>query len=126
MDAHRVERISAALKEELAELIGYEMEDPRLEPVRVDEVRVAPDGKHALVLVSISGEPEQRRAALEALVKASNYLRREISSRLQVFHLPDLRFEISPDPEEVARMDRLFKRAARQHRKASAGLKKNP
>ena len=125
MDAHRVERISTALKEELAELIGYEMEDPRVGDVRVDDVRVAPDGKHALVLVTVPGAEKDQQAALAALMGAENYLRREVASRLQVHHIPDLRFEVSRDPEEVARMERLFKRAEKQHRKVSSAVEKS-
>ena len=30
MDARRAERVSEAVREELAEIIGFEMEDPRL------------------------------------------------------------------------------------------------
>jgi ribosome-binding factor A len=125
MDPHRIERISEALKEELAELIGYEMEDPRLEPVRVDDVRLAPDAKRALVLVTVPGGEEEQQAALDALMGASHYLRRELSSRLQLYHVPDLRFEMSRDPVEVARIDRLFKRAEKQHRKIASSVEKN-
>jgi len=125
MDAHRVERISIALKEELAELVGYELEDPRLEQVRVEDVRVAPDGKHALVLVTVPGVEKEQKAALAALMGASNHLRRELAARLQLFHVPDLRFEVSRDPDEVARIERLFKRAEKQHRKVASSLEKN-
>lgn len=124
MDPHRVERVSIALKEELAELVGYELEDPRLEQVRVEDVRVAPDGKHALVLVTAPGAGKEQKAALAALMGASNYLRREVAARLQLFHVPDLRFEVSRDPEEVARIERLFKRAEKQHRKVASSLEK--
>jgi ribosome-binding factor A len=125
MDAHRVERMSIALKEELVELVGYELEDPRLEPVRVDDVRVAPDGKHALVLVTVPGAEPEQKAALAALMGASNYLRGELSARLLLYHVPDLRFEVSRDPDEVARIERLFKRAERQRRKFESSLKKS-
>jgi ribosome-binding factor A len=124
MDAHRVERISIALKEELAELVGYELEDPRLDLVRVDDVRVAPDGKHALVLVTVPGAEPEQKAALAALMGASNYLRGELSFRLQIYHIPDLRFEVSRDPKELARIERLFKRAEKQHRKFASSLEK--
>jgi ribosome-binding factor A len=125
MDAHRIERISIALKEELAELVGYELEDPRLEPVRLDDVRVAPDGKHALVLVTVPGTEQEQKAALAALMGASNYLRRQVAARLQLYHVPDFHFEVSRDPEEVARIDRLFKRAEKQHRKVESSLEKS-
>ncbi|MDX6289927.1 MAG: hypothetical protein QOH42_1726, partial [Blastocatellia bacterium] len=38
---HRPERIAETLREEIAQIVGYELEDPRLTLVTVTEVRVA-------------------------------------------------------------------------------------
>ena len=43
MDQHRAERVSETVREELAEIIGFELEDPRLAAVDVTDVRVAPN-----------------------------------------------------------------------------------
>ena len=40
---HRPERIAETLREEIAQIVGYELEDPRLTLVTVTEVRVADD-----------------------------------------------------------------------------------
>ena len=40
---HRTERIADTLREEIAQIVGYELEDPRLTMVTVTEVRVADD-----------------------------------------------------------------------------------
>ena len=39
MDVRRILRVSEAVKEELNEIIGFEMEDPRLLEVEVTESR---------------------------------------------------------------------------------------
>ena len=59
MDEHRVRRVSEAVKEELSEIIGFEMSDPRLTAVDVTEVHVSPDSRHALVKVEVSGDEQE-------------------------------------------------------------------
>ena len=48
---HRVERISEALREELTELIGFELSDPRMGSATVTEVQISPDKRHAFVRI---------------------------------------------------------------------------
>ena len=49
MDPHRTERVSEALREELGEMIAYELSDPRVVEATVTEVLVTPGMKHAQV-----------------------------------------------------------------------------
>ena len=65
MDQHRAERVSETVREELAEIIGFELEDPRLAIVDVNDVQVAPDLRHAHVRVALSGDEREQRAALQ-------------------------------------------------------------
>ena len=47
MDSHRTERVSEALREELGEIIAYELSDPRIGDATVTEVLLSPDMRHA-------------------------------------------------------------------------------
>ena len=67
MDEHRVRRVSEAVREELSEIIGFEMSDPRLGPVDVIEVQVGPDSRHAHVTVEIAGDEQEQEQDLAAL-----------------------------------------------------------
>jgi ribosome-binding factor A len=40
---HRLERITEAIREELSEMIGYEMADPRVGSAIVTEVQISHD-----------------------------------------------------------------------------------
>ena len=51
MDERRTKRVSEALREEIAEIVGFELDDPRLRFVEVTGVTVAPGGRYARVLV---------------------------------------------------------------------------
>ena len=74
MDEHRTRRVSEAVSEELAEIIGFEMDDPRLADVSVTSADVSPDMRHAHVKVAIdtdagaegAGRPGTRQIVPEA------------------------------------------------------------
>ncbi len=118
MDPHRAQRISEALREELAEIIEYELSDPRLRGVTVTAVLVTPDLKHAHVSVSPGAE------ALEALEHARNYLRRELSSRLRLYRIPELHFEAEDSSRPASRVDELLDRIRKTREKSSRSQEK--
>ena len=111
MDPHRAERVSEALREELSEIIGYEMSDPRIGMVTVTEVHVDPGMRHAHVRVQVSGNEQEQQESLEALDHARNYLRRELSARLVLYRVPELHFEAERWPDAASRVEQLLKRA---------------
>ena len=90
MDPHRAERVAETFREELSEIIIYEMTDPRLAGLTVGQVHVTPDMRHAYVSVLTDAAKEED--ALLALESARNYLRRELAARTRLFRLPELHF----------------------------------
>ena len=111
MDERRTLRVAEALREELAELIGFELDDPRLAEVDVTEVHVSPDARHASVKVALHGDEHSQNQALAALAHAGGYLRRELAARLQLRHVPELHFERDKNPDAESRVDFLLRRA---------------
>ena len=111
MDPHRAERVSEALREELSEIIGYEMGDPRIGMAVVTEVHVDPGMRHAYVHVQVSGSEKELQESLEALDKARHYLRREVAARLTLFRVPELHFEAGRSSDAESRLEQLLKRA---------------
>ena len=93
MDAIRLQRVSEQIREELTELIEYEMSDPRVEGVTVTDVHIAPDGRKARVMVALTSG-ESREDAMEALEHARAYLRTQVANRLSLHRTPDLQFEL--------------------------------
>ncbi len=99
------------MKEELAEIIGFETSDPRLLPVTVTDVHVSPDSRHARVTVAVRGEPTEEKQALAALEHAKHFLRHELAVRLSLRHVPELHFEIDRTDGSEDRIEILLKRA---------------
>jgi len=111
MDERRTLRVAEAVREELAELIGFELDDPRLIGVDVTDVHVSPDGRHANVRVALRGDERTQNQSLAALEHAGGYLRRELAGRLQLRHVPELRFERDKNPDVESRVEFLLRRA---------------
>lgn len=110
MDSHRAERVSEALREELVELIEYEMTDPRVAGITVTQVFVDPGLKHAQVRLAMPPDEQARKEALEALEHARNFLKRELAHRLQLYRMPELHFGADLDSGLTKKMDHLMKR----------------
>jgi ribosome-binding factor A len=114
MQEHRSRRVSAAVREELSEIIGFELSDPRLASVDVTDVTVSPDSRHALVKVGLGGSEHEQNQAMAALEHASNYLRHELASRLNLRKIPELHFEPDYYPDAATRVEILLKRAKKK------------
>lgn len=111
MDERRTARVSEAVREELSEMIGFEMEDPRMSSVDVTDVHVSPDSRHATVKVALRGSEKEQRQALAALDHAAAYLRHQLAMRLELRHVPELHFEQERHPDAESRVDVLLRRA---------------
>ncbi|MBV9301228.1 MAG: 30S ribosome-binding factor RbfA [Acidobacteriaceae bacterium] len=113
MDSHRAERVSEALREELGEMIAYELSDPRIGEVTITEVLVSPDMKHAQIRLHLGDETGQQQQTLEALDGARHFLRRQLTERLNLYRVPELHFEADVLSPVTARVDHILKRIRR-------------
>jgi len=114
MDERRAQRVSEAIREELSELIGFELDDPRVTSVDVTEVHLSPDSRHCHVKVILGGEGREQEQALAALEQARHYLRHELASRLNLRKVPELHFEADRWAGVDGRVELLLKRAKKK------------
>lgn len=122
MDERRTLRVSEAVREELAELIGFELDDPRVAEVAVTEAHVSPDGRYAHLKVAAGGDERRQREALAALDHARHYLRHELATRLSLRRVPELHFELDRHPDADNRLEILLRRA----KKTRSRVEKQP
>lgn len=122
---HRTERITEALREELAELVEYEMSDPRVSGIVVTDVQISPDKHHAHVRIGFPPESDASEA-LQALDHARSFLRRQLAHRLEMYRIPDLRFEPDMSPNLAGRMEQLLKRIRKGRPKGSVDPEEKP
>jgi ribosome-binding factor A len=113
MDPRRSERLSEALRSELEEILQYELTDPRIDVANVAEVLITPDGKHARVRLNLNGDRAWQEQTLDALDHAKSFIKHELMHRLDLFRLPEIRFEAALSAELPQRVDSLLKRVRR-------------
>jgi ribosome-binding factor A len=113
MDPRRSERLSEAIREELDEMISYELSDPRIDTAGVAEVAVSPDARTARVRVLMTGDAASQKQCLEALNGAKAYIRRELAQRIDLFRIPELHFEAAVSAALGSRIEHLLKRVKR-------------
>ena len=101
-------RIADTLREEIAQIVGYELEDPRLTMVTVTEVRVADDLRDASVYVTVEGDEHEHELALRALRHAAPYVRKQLGFSLNLRHTPVLHFVRDTVEEKAERVDALL------------------
>ncbi len=104
----RAERLGEALREEVAQLIAYELKDPRLGLVTVTRVEVSADLSHARVQVGVLGGEAERRQSLEALRGAAGFVRRALGQRLRIRQVPEIEFRYDKGLDATERVARLL------------------
>jgi ribosome-binding factor A len=114
---HRSERIADTLREEIAQIVGYELEDPRLTMVTVTDVRVAENLRDASVYVTVHGDEHEHQEALKALEHAAPYVRKQLGFSLNLRHTPVLHFVRDTVEEKAERVDALLEEIGRNELK---------
>lgn len=103
----RTDRVEELLKEEIAGVLR-EVGDPRVGFVTVMDIEVSPDLRHARVYVSVLGDEEEKTGAIEALQRASGFVRVRIGEVVTLKYLPQLHFVLDRTLEKAARIDQLI------------------
>lgn len=105
----RVDRVNELLRSEISFLIARQIKDPRVAGViSVTEVVASNDLRSARVFVSVMGQDDDRREALEGIRSAASFLRRELRERVNLRHTPHLTFLLDDSIEEGDRVLRLM------------------
>ena len=110
----RPERVAERMKREVAAIVARELRDPRLSGlVSVTDVEVTHDLSFARIYVSVLEEGLDRKQALEALTRASGYVRRLLAPRLGLREVPELRFVLDTSIERGARVEEILRKLER-------------
>ena len=106
----RSDRVKELIGEEVSRIIQFDLKDPGLGFVTVTGVEMPSDLKTAIVYVSVYGDENQVKQNLEALSRASGYIRREIGRRINLKYTPQVTFEYDRSREYASRIDTLLRR----------------
>ena len=104
----RPEQLAEVIREEVSQIVGFELEDPRVETVTVTDVRVTENLRDASVYVTVEGTEAEKVAAMKALQKAAPYVRRQLGVALNLKYTPELHFVRDTVEEAAARVEALL------------------
>jgi ribosome-binding factor A len=105
---HRPERVADIFREEISQIVGYELQDPRLSAVTVTDVRLSDNLKTARVYVTVTGDENEHRLALAALRHAAPYVRKQLGLSLNLSRTPEIHFVRDRVEEAGERVDKLL------------------
>ena len=92
--AHRIQRVSSLMRQEISGLLQRQVKDPRLGNfITVTEVVTSSDLKYAKVFVSGISDKVEKQEVLSVLASASGFFRRELARHLKLRYTPELSFQ---------------------------------
>ena len=105
----RLDRVNELLRTEISQLLARQIKDPRLSGViTVTRVSASNDLRTARVYISVMGDKETKRTALDGIQSAASFLRRELRGRVTMRHTPFLTFDLDESMEEADQILRLM------------------
>jgi ribosome-binding factor A len=106
---HRNDRLAEQIREEVSQIVGYELRDERVGFATVTDVRMMPDLSSVRVFVSILGDTAEQIEGLAALNRASGYVRKLLAPRIRTKRVPTLIFELDDLLERGSRIETILK-----------------
>lgn len=118
MRGHRAGRLAEELREQIADIVGSKLSDPRIGFVTITRVELVPDGSFARVFFGVLGDEAARERTKQGLAKAEGFVRREVARRIRLRQPPEIRFEYDKGLDAADRVGRLLGEIAASPRSA--------
>lgn len=107
----RIDKINEEMRRELAAVIR-ELKDARIPMMTsVVAVNVTNDLRYAKAYISVMGDEQTQKKALEGLKSAAGFVRREMGRRVDLRYTPEFVFVLDHSIEHGARIDELLKKS---------------
>lgn len=121
---HRLAMMAREFLREIAKIVNFEMQDPRMKMVTITKVEPAPDVKTAKVYFSMIADEKGRAEAVRALQDARNFIRAQLRARMKsVRYIPELMFRFDQSIEGSIRISKLIDKVAAEREEAEASRK---
>lgn len=115
----RSQRVAEQIRRELADLLQFEVKDPRIGRITVTEVEVSGDMAHAKVYYSAPFAEQETGELQKGLEKSAGFLRGQLAKRMLLRTVPQLHFIYDASIDRGMRLSRLIDEALAPERPAS-------
>ncbi len=104
----RLQRVADRVRQELSEMLIREINDPRLKNIFITDVKIDKELAFADIYFSAIEGSSRSAEILAGLESASGFLRRTLSSRVELRAFPRLRFHWDPTPENADHIEKVL------------------
>lgn len=110
-DHTRPRRVAEQIQRELADLIQFELKDPRIGLVTLTDVEVTPDYAHAKVYFTLLSREHPLPETLAGLERSAGFLRSQLARRMSLRVVPQLHFVFDASVERGMHLSQLIDEA---------------
>lgn len=108
VSSNRAKRIADRIREELSEMLIFDIKDPRLASATFTDVSVDRELAYADIYVSSIQGSESTQDIITACEGAKGYLRSELARRIELRTFPQLRFHWDPTLDRAEHIEKLL------------------
>ena len=103
----KIERINHMIMEEVSKILMLEVKDERFKFVTVTDCDTSNDLSYCKVYVTVL-EQEKKEETLKALNNASSFIRGELAKRIEIRHIPELKFIYDESVSYGEKIDKII------------------
>jgi len=107
----RMERIEKLVKQESSIILQEDVNDPAIGGVIITDIEITRDMRIAKIYCTFSdNDPGKKSETLQALKRASRFVRREISKRISLKFIPAISFREDLTEKRSRSIDEVFEK----------------
>lgn len=103
----KIDRLNNSFVEHISQILRTEIKDERINFVTVTAAKITNDLSFAKVYVTVLNDKE-RDNIIKLLNKASNFIERELSRRIDIRKMPDITFVYDESLEYAANIEHII------------------
>jgi ribosome-binding factor A len=102
-------KLAERIRERVAQVVLYELQDPRIAFTTITRVKLARDLSRCEIFYSVLGTEGDKSKTRHALNEARGYVQREVAKVLRTRTVPHMVFEYDPAIDGAMRVEELLK-----------------
>ncbi len=115
MRQNRAARVGDEMQKVISQLLLTEVKDPRIPMMTsVLEVRMSSDLTHATVFLSVYGSEKEKVECMEAVTRASGFIRSQVAKRIKLRVAPELHFKLDESIQKGMELMDLIDRTIKE------------
>ena len=99
-----MDKVNNLIKKEISQIIMVDLKDPRVKFVSITDVETTRDLSYAKVYFSVFGDDKKTQKTEEGLLSCAGFIRKLLSTRLEMRHVPELVFKLDKSAEHTMKI----------------------